>query len=197
MIELTRGNINNLLEAVGEQLALRGASVSMLLVGGAALSLRGFVSRTTLDVDVFALVDKTEGKRSFRPPDPLPPALYESIEIVGRDFGLSHDWMNTLVASIWDQGVPESLPDDILWRTYGSLEIGLVGRQTLISLKLYAIIDQGKQSKHFEDLIELCPTDGELNIAVAWVSEQDASPEFRQFVTEAVQHVKAGSREHH
>jgi len=193
-MELTKDRISELLEAVGEQLAVRSASVSLLLVGGAALNLRGLISRTTLDVDVVALVDTTEGERSFRSPDPLPPALEEAIGIVSRDFGLSSDWMNTVVAAIWEQGVPESLPDDIQWQSFGSLEIGLVGRQTLISLKLYATIDQGKQSKHFKDLIQLHPTDDELQVAASWVSEQDTSPEFNQFISEAVEHVKANSR---
>lgn len=193
-MELTRDRISELLRAVGEQLAHRGANVSLLLVGGAALNLRGLISRTTLDVDVVALVDTTKRKRSFRSPDPLPSALKEAIETVGGDFGLSPDWMNTVVASIWEQGVPESLPDDIQWQSYGSLEIGLVGRQTLISLKLYATIDQGKQSKHFADLIQLHPTDDELQVAASWVSKQDTSPEFRQFISEAVKYVKTNSR---
>ncbi len=193
-MELTRDRITELLGAVGEQLALREASASLLIVGGAALNLRGLISRTTLDVDVVALVDSTAGERSFRSPDPLPQVLVEAIEIVSRDFALSRDWMNTVVAAIWEQGVPDSLPDDIQWQTYGSLEIGLVGRQTLISLKLYALIDQGKQSKHFKDLIELNPTDKELQVATSWVLEQDSSPVFRQFVNEAIKHVKADSR---
>ena len=193
-MELTKNRIAELLGAVGEQLALRGASASLLIVGGAALNLRGLISRTTLDVDVVAIVDTTGRERAFRTPEPMPPALEKAIASVSRDFGLSRDWMNTVVAAIWDQGVPDSLPDDIQWQAYGSLEIGLVGRQTLISLKLYALIDQGKQSKHFKDLIELNPTDKELQVAASWVLKQDTSPVFRQFVNEAVEHVKADSR---
>ena len=47
----------------------------------------------------------------------------------------------------------------------------------LIFFKLYAAVDDiGPSSVHFQDLIALTPTDGELIEASHWVGEQDPSP---------------------
>ena len=66
----------------------------------------------------------------------------------------------------------------------------LVGRRALITLKLFATVDQGPKSVHHQDLVELAPTDDELREAAAWVETQDASPIFPQLVQEAVAFVQ-------
>ena len=68
-----------------------------------------------------------------------------------------------------DQGLPPWISDDLTWRRFGALLIGLAGRQTLIALKLFAAVDQGPRSVHYQDLVVLAPTDEELDIAASWV----------------------------
>jgi hypothetical protein len=105
--------------------------------------------------------------------------LQRAILRVSRDFSLAPDWINTAIARQWSQGLPPWLPNDITWRRYGGLHIGLVGRRTLFALKLFATVDQSVRSVHAQDLVALEPSDAELEEAAAWVVTQDASDPFR------------------
>ena len=99
--------------------------------------------------------------------------------------------MNTEVASQWKQGMPDTLLDGVEWRSYNGLEVGLAGRQTMIALKLFAAVDQGPRSHHYQDLVVLAPDDSELERARVWVVTQDASPEFSPQVSEVIERAKA------
>jgi hypothetical protein len=57
-------------------------------------------------------------------------------------------------------------------------------------LKLFATVDQGPESDHFQDLVGLEPTDVELDDAAAWVSRQDRTEHFARFVEEEVANVR-------
>jgi len=64
-----------------------------------------------------------------------------------------------------------------------------VARYDLIFLKLYAAADSGGPSGvHFQDLLALRPTEHELQAAVAWVREQDPTPEFSTIVEQVMTH---------
>lgn len=180
------------LSAVGELLAAEEADVAIVVVGGATLNLLRLVERTTNDVDVIARALGPIGSAPpiLVPPDPLPDPLQRAIRRTSRDFGLAADWINTDVAKQWSQGLPPGLPDDVEWRRYGGLRIGLVGRRTLIALKLFAAVDQSIRSVHAQDLVTLAPTDAELDQAAEWVLTQDASEHFPRLVAEMVEHVR-------
>lgn len=161
------------------------------MVGGASLILLGLATRTTDDVDVIAMAKRDESSGAVflsPPPSPLPDALRSAIATVARDFGLPADWMNVEISAQWSQGLPPGLPDDITWRTYSGLDVGLAGRTTLIALKLFASVDQGPESVHFQDLLLLTPNEKELLDAGAWVETQDAAPEFRQMTEQVIRH---------
>ena len=177
------------LQAVGALLAAEQSHASIVVVGGASLNLLGLVERTTHDVDVIAR--STGGDAVLVPPDPLPPALVRAIVRVARDFALPDDWINTLVAKQWSQGLPPWLAEDLEWRDFGGLQVGLAGRRTLIALKLLAAADQSPRSVHAQDLVALAASDAELEDASAWVVTQDASPEFPRLVQEIIDHVRA------
>lgn len=185
-------SVETALSAVGELLDAAKQPAAVVIVGGAALNLLGFVSRTTRDVDVIAQsYTDAAGKRRLAQAEPFPPALEEAIATVSRDLSLPQDWMNTVVAKQWSQGLPPWTAQDLEWRSYGALEVGLVGRRTLIALKLFAAVDQGPDSVHVQDLLALVPTPAELESAVEWVRSQDTSPEFVAMVDQVVQHVQA------
>ncbi len=58
-------------------------------------------------------------------------------------------------------------------------------------LKLFASVDsEGPSSVHFQDLMALDPTEGELSEAAEWVRSQDTSPEFAQILEEVLEYAK-------
>ena len=67
------------------------------------------------------------------------------------------------------------------------LLLGLISRPTadldvvafIEFLKLYAAVDQGPSSKHFQDLVALSPSRDELLDAARWAMTHDPSPGFR------------------
>ena len=198
---MTTAELEDVLYAVGGLLRAEGAQTAIVVVGGASLSLLGLVPRTTRDVDVIAraLEEDAEGVSTpglLVPPEPLPGPLVRAVRTVARDFGLPADWMNTDVALQWRSGLPPGLDDELTWRRYDALRVGLVGRRTLTALKLFAAVDGGPGGVHFQDLVALHPTDEELSQAAAWVRTQDASKVFLQMVGEVVALVqeREGSR---
>lgn len=184
--------LRTLLSGVGELLEARGETASIVVVGGAGLSLQGIVERTTDDVDVIARADSDEegeGVVLVRP-DPLPEALQEAVARVARDYGLDPHWLNTEIADQWKTGLPPSLETSLTWRRFGGLRVGVAGRRSLIALKLFAAVDQGPESVHYQDLLALSPTDEELQDAAEWVMSQDPSPSIETHVEQVIDHVR-------
>jgi len=185
--------ISEAIEALGEILAAEGESVAVVVVGGTAMIVQGYVERVTRDVDIIAIGrDGEEGKpRSIEPPDPLPEPLARAISRVARDFNLPDDWMNTTAGLQWETGLPPGFADRIHWRQYGGLWLGLADRHDLILMKLYAAADnEGPSSVHYQDLLALRPTHDELDAAAIWVRAQDTSPEFSRILSQAVEQAK-------
>jgi len=178
------------LRATGELLLAEGSSVAIVVVGGAALALRGFVSRGTFDIDVIARAEETEDGLALVEAEPLPAALRDAVATVARDLDLPADWMNGVVGRQWPQGLPPGMIDEIAWRTFGGLRVGLAGRRALIALKLFAAADRGPASVHVQDLLALAPDDAELDEAAAWVRGQDAAPEFGAILDGVLSHVR-------
>jgi hypothetical protein len=94
---------SDLLRALGEQLATHGEHYTLAVVGGSARLALGLASRATRDVDVVAIVDDNELVSA----QPLPAALIDAAHTVGRDFGVSDDWLNPGPTSLLDLGLPE------------------------------------------------------------------------------------------
>ena len=183
--------LNEALGAVGELLAAEGETEAIVVVGGATLNLLGLVQRTTGDVDVIARAHADAGgDLHLERPLPFPAVLRRAIDTVARDFGLPENWMNATVAGQWDVGLPPWLVDDIEWRQFAGLAVGLVGRRTLVALKLAAAADSGPSSVHVQDLKTLTPTDDEFQDVAPWVISQDGSPDFERMVWEVVEHVR-------
>lgn len=192
MDNLDSSAFEELLTAVGEHLAARGQSAAIVVVGGSALAMMGWVDRTTEDVDVIARAGGSPEARPrpLLPPEPLPDALVEAVERVARDYGLRSDWMNTAAGVQWLTGLPDGFVEELEWRRFGALEVGFAGRASLIALKLFAAVDQGSESVHHQDLVGLEPTDGELDVAADWVSRQDPGERFGALVAEEVENVR-------
>jgi hypothetical protein len=193
MDNLDSADFRELLTAVGEHLAADGQSAAIVVVGGSALAMMGWVDRTTKDVDVIAQAGgSAEARpRPLLPPEPLPDALVEAIGRVARDYGLPSDWMNTAAGMQWLTGLPDDFVEGLEWRRFGALDVGFAGRASLIALKLFAAVDQGSESVHFQDLVGLEPADGELDVAADWVARQDPAGHFGALVAEEVENVRS------
>ena len=178
---------------VGELIAAAGLQFNVVIIGGSAVNLLGIVVRATTDVDILAFADRdVSGRLHLRPPDePLPPALARAAATVAADLGLAPHWLNTGPASQWQTGLPPGLTARLEWRSYGGLAVGLASRYDLIFFKVYAAADQtGPDSVHFQDLLALRPSDGELEAAARWVRGQDPSPDFALIVSQVTDHVR-------
>lgn len=185
-----RKRMRTAFRAVGDLLSSNGHSVAILVVGGAALNLLGMLERATIDVDVIALVDThADGTQQLVNADPFSVSLANAISSVARDLGLPSDWMNHEVALQWKAGLPPDILADVTWERHGGLSVGLVGRQTQITLKLFAAVDQGVASVHMQDLLLLRPAADELSTAPSWVFTQDAGDDFPRVVIETADHV--------
>jgi hypothetical protein len=166
---------DNLLDALGEQLAAQNECFTIAVVGGSALLALGLVSRATRDVDVVAIIDGEE----LMSAQPLPVALVGAAQTVARDFGLSEDWLNPGPTSLLDLGLPDGFVERARHRRYGpGLEVLFASRVDQIHFKLYATVDQGA-GKHLKDLQALAPTERELLDAASWSQTHDPSDGYR------------------
>lgn len=179
---------NELLAALGEQLADLGARLEIVVIGGAALLALGLVDRTTSDIDVLAL-GSHEGLESA---SPLPSALVEARDRVARDFELESNWLNPGPADLLELGLPYGLMDRVVTRYFGpALTVHFAGRFDQIHFKLYALVDQGA-GRHEDDLRALRPTGEELLAAARWARTHDPSQGFRRELRGALEHLGVG-----
>lgn len=167
---------DQLLSALGEQLAARGARIELVVIGGSGLLALGLISRPTADIDIVALLSGG----LLTKPRPLPATVIEARDQVARDFSLPEDWLNGAPADLLDFGLPEGFVDRLERRDYGdALTVHLASRYDQIHFKLYAMVDQAA-GKHEADLRDLQPTRDELLAAARWTRTHDPSEGFRE-----------------
>ena len=151
-------------------------------MGGSSLLLLGLISRPTRDLDIVALVEGGQ----YVPAANLPEPLVEAARDVGEVLGIGADWLNTGPASLLDFGLPEGFAERAEVRSFGALTLHIASRTDQISLKLYAAVDQGPWSRHFDDLRALRPSPDELRVAAAWARTHDPSLPFRDELRSAL-----------
>jgi hypothetical protein len=154
----------------------------IVVCGGSALILTGRVPRTTLDVDVLALVSEDR----IHSPDPLPDSLTRAVRETAEDLGLPQAWLNNGPSrgegGLFQMGLPDGIQERWSSRSFGShLTVHFIGRIDQIHFKLYAAADRG--GYHIDDLLALQPTDDELVYAAEWAMTHDVSATFRSIVT--------------
>lgn len=185
MDQLGATALRRLLGALGERLAFDGQRAELVVIGGAALTILGFVERTTRDVDVVALL---EGG-SLAPAKPLPVELVAARDVVASDFGVSDGWLNAGPSDLLDFGLPDGFVDRLERRAFGSaLTVHFASRFDQIHFKLYALVDQGV-GRHETDLRALMPTSDELLTAARWTRTHDPSEGFREQLESALRYL--------
>jgi Nucleotidyltransferase of unknown function (DUF6036) len=176
------------LAALGQLLAERGLRYELLAIGGGALQLLGLITRPTRDIDVVALVEQAELVPFEALPDPLQRAVADTAAV----FRISDEWFNAGPRSLTEHGLPDGVLVRAHRREWGGLVLHLADRQDQVFFKLYAAVDQGPKSKHFEDLRRLTPTVDELRAAAAWAQTHDPSEGFRRELRFALRDLGVG-----
>lgn len=142
-----------------------GEHFDLVVAGGSAMAINGFKDQTK-DIDLLR-------------PEVLPPQIINGIAHIGRVKRLGPDWLNTNLAYMLSKVTGmKNLPEyfNEISRTIqlaDNLKIGVIGRQALISLKMYAVTPT--YSKHTVDLKSLCPSREEIAEAVRFVMRIDSS----------------------
>lgn len=116
----------------------------------------------------------------------MPEPLRLAIRDVARTYGLADDWVNLGPGSLLDLGLPDGFVGRLERRDYGGLATWLAGRFDMVCFKLYAAVDQGSRSRHFEDLLELQPDHEELLAAARWSVTHDSSHGYRSLLGETL-----------
>jgi hypothetical protein len=168
---LGRSEIVQNLKLLSEWLRVKHpeVTVELTVVGGAALALMGFEKQTG-DIDILV-------------PDALPEAVKRGIVQVAKAKRLPPGWINPDAANIFrDLRRRKTLPQYFrkAWRTLEigkNLKVNVIGRQALISMKLYAATPSF--AKHTQDLVKLGPSAEEVKEALRFVLSVD-SHESRQ-----------------
>jgi hypothetical protein len=142
-----------------------GERFELTVAGGAAMILEGFKDQTK-DIDLLK-------------PQVLPDSIIQGIAHIGRVKKLSPEWLNTNLAHMLSKVIGAGeLPAyfNEISRTIevsDNLKISLIGRQALISLKMYAATPS--YSKHTLDIRNLRPNKEEISEAVRFVTSIDNS----------------------
>lgn len=170
------------LAALGQLLAERGLRFEFLAIGGGALQLLGLIVRPTRDIDVVAQVEGAD----LVPLDTLPDGLRAAVADTAAVFRLPIGWFNAGPRALVDLGLPEGTLARAHRRVWGGLVLHLADRRDQIFVKLYAAVDQGPQSKHFEDLRRLDASPDDLRAAATWAQTHDPSPGFRSELQRAL-----------
>ena len=180
MTDLDRSSLTEALRALGDVLGSRGHAYDLVVVGGAALLLRGTVSRPTKDGDV---VGERRADGSIARLDALPPGLARAALDVARAYGLADDWLNLGPASLLDGPLPDGFEARLSPVAFGALRLWIAGREDLVALKLWASADRWPApGRHLADLQALAPTADELRRAAAWTRLRDPSPGYQELL---------------
>mgnify|MGYP000905401137 CR=1 FL=1 len=175
------------LHLLGLTLENRGLAAEIVVIGGGALLLHGWIARSTKDLDALAVVQHGE----YRSAHAMSPALREAIDDTASVVGMDPMWLNAGPTAQLGYDLPAGFRERTTRLQFSGLIVHVAGRFDLICLKLYAAVDHDPRSKHVADLLDLAPDDGELADAATWVKRQDGGAEFQAFVDQVVDHLKA------
>jgi len=180
MAELDRKLLQEALLLLGERLRSKEADpIRLVVCGGSALVALDLVSRSTVDVDVVAMVSADGDLLS---PVPFPGVLTEALDEVATLLELPSDWLNygpgRDSGGLFQCGLPDGLLDRAHPSNYGAhLQIFFIDRRDQVFFKVFAAAD--RLGVHVADLVALDPTPEEMEAAALWCMTHDPSEGFR------------------
>ena len=158
------------IEKFDEYLTKNQMTFDAVVIGGAALSILGIISRQTQDVDI------------------LDPEIPEAIINASKNFAHEHGIAQTSLKENWLNHGPESLRKFLRknWKlrlqplySGKSITFTTLGRSDLLGTKLLAYCDRGTDLK---DCLDLKPTREEILEILPWIEAYDTSPDWPQYV---------------
>jgi len=176
--------IRTLFNSLSEVLEAEGSThIGLIVCGGAALQIMGFVKRTTQDIDIVAFVHNGEDIY----PEPIPEQMQHAILRVAQDYELPDDWLNTGPKASQQLGLPEGLLQRASLEEYGKvLKVWYLSRYDQIHFKFYAVVDSGGPGKHLNDLMALQPQSDEIEAAALWTLTHDTSEGYQMMLLQAL-----------
>lgn len=182
MTDIGSEQLDVVLSALNDQLAIAGARVHLIVIGGSGLIAINAVSRATRDVDVVAL----EQDGVLVSAEPLPEIVQDAAATVARDFGMEPNWLNPGPTGLLIHGLPTGFIERLMPRDYGeALRVSFASRIDQIFLKLYAAADR-REPRDFSDLRRLAPTEKELQSAARWARTHNMPGPFDDEMTRAL-----------
>lgn len=191
---LNKDELNGTLSLLGKRLELDDSPpVNIVVCGGSSLIVTGLVSReATKDVDVLALFEETEKGRKIIQSRPLPKFLVDAAKMVAADMGLDENWLNDGPSDLVKYALPDGLEGRLKTVRYGKrLTVNFASRYDQIHLKIYAAVDSGP-GRHVQDLLELKPSENEMEAAARWAIKQDSSDGFKTTLKEMLRKLNYG-----
>ena len=152
------------LEAFDVLLGERGLRLDAVVIGGAALSLLGVISRETKDFDI------------------LSPPLDAEVLLASRDLAGQIVRGGGVLADDWLNNGPATLATDLppgwegrLQRVFrgAAIELHTLGRSDLLKAKVFALCDRGFD---LADCLALRPSVTELTELLPWLEVRDLHP---------------------
>ena len=176
---LDKATIENLLTALGKQIELMNEGpIELVICGGASLNVLGQIRRTTKDIDIMGILKREESGKLDIIEAVLPQWFIDAAERVKKDFNLTENWINVEATSIVRFGLPKDFTKRLIKKSYSkALFVYYISRLDQIHFKLYASADKG--GHHVDDLMDLKPTNKEIEQAALWSMTHDISEGFR------------------
>lgn len=155
----------------------KGLTFEAVVIGGAALSILGIISRQTQDVDV------------------LDPEIPKDIMEAAKSFAKEEGIAETSLKENWLNHGPESLRKYLRknWRlrtqelfSGKAITFTTLGRTDLIGTKLLAYCDRGTDLK---DCLDLKPTRDELLELLPWLQDYDTNPGWPKYLQSQIEDI--------
>lgn len=146
----------------------RNLSFEAVIIGGAALSVLGIISRQTRDCDVLHPI--------------IPNNILKASKQFAKLYNLDSNWLNN-----GPKDLVKDLPKNWIDRTQvifqgQALRIRTLGRIDLLRTKLYAYCDRGFD---LADCLQLNPTKSELYVIKKWIKSLDTNQNWPSHVDNA------------
>lgn len=119
----------------------------------------------------------------LKPIEGFSPEMEQAIALTARQLRLDDDWLNAEASAVLKRGFPEGILERSRPHTHKfgpCLTVQFIARLDQVALKLNAAMDPVKGRKHVEDLVEMQPTQSEIEHALRWMSGWKSNAAFKK-----------------